>query len=187
MGIFDRAKRFFASDDDGGTASDVAPMVPAVKLGGYFMAHAVWSVSEGEALVPILGTEKGGERKLTRLASDTLEEAVARGHDMLRTNPDGAARAVLIYDVFLTLGRSRTDALMMEVVDYGLAAKPMKVAIPYRAAASEGGFAVHRPKFMTATELEPQALRTLGEAFFAGVHAHEQGSAVWASRLDERR
>jgi len=187
MGIIDRAKRFFAGDADEGTAAHVAPMLLAVRLGGFYMAEAVASIADGERLVPLLGSETAAQRELTRLDGDTPEQAVAKGRESLRANPEAALRAVLIYDVFLSLGRTRSDALMMEVVDYAVSAKPMKVAVPYRPASDEGGFAVLRPKFMTATELTPAALRSLGDAFFAGVHAHAQGAKIWAAHAEGQR
>lgn len=187
MGIIDRAKRFFVGDVDEGTAAHVAPMLPAVRLGGFCMAEAVASIAGGERLVPLLGSEKAAQRELTRLAGDTPEQAVVTGRERLRANPGAAERAVLIYDVFLTLGRTRGDALMMEVVDHAVSAQPMKVAVPYRPASDEGGFVVLRPKFMTATELEPAALRSLGDAFFAGVHAHAQGAKIWAAHAEGQR
>ena len=55
-------------------------MREAMNLAGFFAAHAVWCVSDGETLIPIFGyPDKNGQRVLNRLVHDRLEDAVAAG------------------------------------------------------------------------------------------------------------
>jgi hypothetical protein len=50
-------------------------MEAATELAGFFAAHAVWSVSDGETLIPLLGYEAGdGMRQLVRLASERIAD-----------------------------------------------------------------------------------------------------------------
>jgi hypothetical protein len=59
------------------------------------------------------------------------------------------------------------------------------VAVPFRAAASPGGFAVFRPKFI-AYEDNPVEADALA-AFLRGVALHPAGQKVWHVHMDESR
>jgi hypothetical protein len=120
---------------------------------------------------------------MARLMAERIEEGAARGREMLDTNPNGARRAVLIFDGFVTLDAGRSDALIVEVRDYEQGTQG-RCLIPYRPANNAAGFAVHRPKFVLE-QTEQASLERLAQAFFRGVDAHEQGAAVWAAALDE--
>lgn len=51
-------------------------MITASELAGFFAAHAIWSVSDGETLIPMLAyTTEGGDRKMERLVGDDLDES----------------------------------------------------------------------------------------------------------------
>lgn len=53
-------------------------MISASKLAGFFAAHAIWCVSDGETLIPMLAyTTADDERKVDRLVSDTVAASVA--------------------------------------------------------------------------------------------------------------
>jgi hypothetical protein len=161
-------------------------VIAAVELAGYFTAHAVWCVSEGATLVPILAFETGeGSRQMHRLFDEDLEQAVARGRGWLKENPESASRAALIYDGYIHLPDGKTDALMVEVRELA-SGRSVTLAVPYRHAESPKGFAVHRPKFL-GFEGEQPDFDEVAEAFFRGVDQHEQGAAVWNSHLDESR
>ena len=60
------------------------------------------------------------------------------------------------------------------------------MAVAYRPAESPEGFAVFRPKIVAFEGFEP-SYEELSEAFFRGVHSHEEGTAVWVRALDESR
>jgi hypothetical protein len=155
---------------------------PAARLAGFFAAHAVWSVSDGATLIPMLASESAeGSRSMSRLVAEELGDAVARGRKALADNPSRAARAVLLYDGYLTLEAGRFDAIFVEARDYG-GGHGFTMAVPYRPAAE--GFAVHRPKFIDSEGAEPDWGR-MGEEFFAGVDAHEKGAEVWNGHLDQ--
>jgi hypothetical protein len=162
-------------------------MERAVELAGFFAAHAVWIVCEGDTLVPLLAFQKrDGTQEFRVLEGGLLEEAVARGQEWLAKNPEDVAFAVLIYEGFLTLGSGRTDALVVEVRRFDAVDDNLRMAIPYRHATAAGRFAVHRPKFLEAGRPNPD-FGALGEAFFLGVGQHEKGSAIWNSHLDESK
>lgn len=73
-------------------------MEAAAQLAGFFAAHAVWCVSEGETLIPLLALEReDGTRELQRLVGKELHNVVERGKGLLDRSPEAAACAVLIY------------------------------------------------------------------------------------------
>jgi hypothetical protein len=158
----------------------------AVELAGYFAAHGVWCVADGETLVPILAFVGGdGQQEFRRIETAELTDAVAEGKRWLATNPDGASCAVLVYDAFIPLVGGRTDCLVLEIHSYAPFEGTLSIAVPYRHAEHPDGFAIHRPKFV-GVEAEETA-ESLGEVFFRGVERHTKGAAVWKDRLDESR
>ena len=87
-------------------------MITASNLAGFLAAHAIWSVSDGETLIPILGyTDQDDKRILNRLASNDLVEAVNRGKRQLLANPMDANDAVLVYDGRMTLDARKLHAI----------------------------------------------------------------------------
>ncbi|MGO1070937.1 hypothetical protein [Lysobacter sp. CA199] len=160
-------------------------MNQAIRLAGFFAAHAVWCVADGEDLIPIYAFEtEQGERQMVRYASEQIETGVGEARARLSLNPDQARHAVLVHDGYVTLPSGRTDALILSVRDYpgDLAAT---MAVPYRNAAHPQGFAVHRPKFLDWRGVSDPDYDALGESFFAGVEEHEMGDRVWQAKLDD--
>ncbi|SRR5258705_218838 len=162
-------------------------MERAVQLAGYFAAHGIWCVAEGETLVPILAFQRGnGAQEFRRIEGHELQEAVAQGKEWLDSNPENVSCAVLVYDAFVPLPSGKTDCLMLEVRSYTSAPQSLSIVLPYRKAGKPGGFAVHRPKFVSSQE-EQGTVSDLGETFFRGVAQHEKGSVVWNGHLDESK
>lgn len=161
-------------------------MYEFAQLAGFFAAHGVWSVSDGATLIPMLGYEHAnGERGMTRFADGDLGNAAQRGREALEANQHRAERAVLVVDGYVHLDAGKVDALIVEAVEYGPARRSLTMAVPYRPVPSPEGFAVYRPKFLGITGMDRQEAAGLGEAFFAGVDAHEPAATVWNAHLDE--
>ncbi|BDU22198.1 hypothetical protein [Dyella sp. GSA-30] len=157
----------------------------AVELAGFFAAHAVWSVSEGEVLVPMLAqVDQGGARSMSRLVADRLEDSVEDGKQRLATNSDGSVYAVLVYDGYITLPSGKTDALLLDIRAYRDPVETLTMALPYRNQQSPQGFAVHRPKFLQYQGGGSSDYARWSDAFFRGVDAHQQGAAVWNKASD---
>lgn len=153
-------------------------------IAGFFAAHAIWCVSDGETLQPMLGIAHADERReMARLETETLEEGVRVGMEWLEQNPREVDQAVLIYDGILTLpGEDKRDALIVEARRYGEEPGGFTMAIPYRNAADAKGFAVYRPKFF---DLENAAavVMDLSTAFFKGVNQHKEAAPVWKAHM----
>lgn len=159
-------------------------MHATVELAGYFLAHAVWSVSDGDALIPMVGHETQGKRGLVRFAGPELQEAATKAQQFVDANPQGATRACAIIDAFVTLGDRRTDALVVTAVRYAAPKRTLQVILPYRPAKAGQTFAVFKPKF-TQFDGEPAELDGAVEAFFRGVDGHAEAAKVWNAHLDQ--
>jgi hypothetical protein len=161
-------------------------MFASALLAGFFAAHAVWSVSDGETLVPIYAyIDASGGRHLERLVTGTLEGSVNEGRKWLSENAHHAQCAVLIFDGFIPLPAGKTDALILEIVNYGDAAASITMAVPYVPKSSKAEFKVYRPK-ITKFPAEQNAQGFI-ESFWKGVDEHKQGAEVWASHLDQSK
>lgn len=157
-------------------------------LAGFFAAHAVWSVSDGETLVPLVGfTLPDGSTSMARFAAEDLTVAVDQGRQWLATNPQKATQAALIVDGFIPLPSGKTDALIIEAVQFdpsGTRESAFTLALPYRPFSDPRGFAVYRPKFAGYEGPKPD-FDAIAEAFFKGPEQHENGAKVWNDHLDE--
>jgi len=169
------------SKGNGAHAAESA-FAPAAELAGFLMAHAVWCVSDGSTLTPLIGYEKAGKRSVLRLQAKEMKKAVEQGQAWIEANPEAAERAVVIHDAYATIDGRRTDALVAAVRQYTPNLMKLQIVLPYRPAGS-GRFAVHRPKFQAFANID--ALASLGEAFFRGVNLHEQGARIWNESLDQ--
>ena len=160
-------------------------MEEAVELAGLLAAHAVWCVADGEVLVPLVGMRlPDGTTTMLRFVADQLEDGVAQARERLAANPEGATSGVLIYDGFVTLPTGKTDALIIEAHRFGPQVHTYSSVVPYRNAASPGGFAVFRPKIVRVSLQNPDFDALVG-AFFRGVDQHEKDARVWADHIDQ--
>lgn len=165
-----------------GNGTPSSPFAEAEEFAGFLMAHAVWAVSTGDTLVPMIGYVKDGERAVLQIGDGDMQTRVANGQAWMEANPEQAERAVFIHDGFARLASGRTDALVAYVREYGPPLMSLEIVVPYRNAKS-GRFAVHRPKFQAFSGIPD--LAALGEAFFKGINSHEHGARIWNEHLDQ--
>lgn len=153
-----------------------------VRHAGFFAAHAVWCVSEGEILIPMLVHRNAdGKPSMTRLVSEDSRKVVAEAQARLSEDATRHGAAILLYDSFVTLGSWRTDAILIEII---ADTARLVMAVPYRNAKSEEGFAVYKPKFIECPE---QAVQQIAQRFFDGVDSHKKGNAIWTKFIDQSR
>jgi hypothetical protein len=167
-----------ADDDDPDFAS-------AAALAGYFVAHSLWSVSDGAAVMPVVAHEGPEGRGFQKFASEEVGGAARRAEEWLATNPSNAIHAVMVVDGFADFDGVRCDALIAHVIQYGPPRRSMHIVVPYRPKDSLQGFAVHSPRFGAAEGIQFEQLDALGDAFFSGVVSHTAASPIWTSHLDE--
>ena len=160
-------------------------MITASKLSGFFAAHAIWCVSDGDTLIPMVAyTTASGERKMERMAHDDLESAVAAGRDRVQSGELKADDAVLIYDGRIALETGKIDAIIIEMQTEFSPQSKATIAVPYSPSTS-GAFRVHKPKLLQWENCEDFDMNWALESFFEGVAEHEKGNEIWTRCLDE--
>jgi hypothetical protein len=170
-------------------------MEATVELAGFFAAHAIWNVSKGGLLMPLLAykTSESDKPAMMRFTAEPYQVAVAQGLEFLTKNEQKALRAVLIFNGYVTLPSGKTDALILEMRKHGprglmqwrsAPTQPLTMAVPYRDVEKPGGFAVFRPKFLS-DDGGKAAASDLGQAFLRGVDRHKEGAAIWNAHLDQ--
>jgi hypothetical protein len=160
-----------------------------LELAGFFAAHAVWCLAPGDVLAPLAGYESdSGERRMLRFEDDGRGCGEEQIREWFEEHRDGASRAVLVYDGYVDAATGRWDAIVIEVRVHEGTTTALRLAVPYRGAGSEEGFALYRPRFLSFTGaggvVDTQAL---DRWFFAGVDQHEKGAAVWDAYLAHGR
>ena len=151
------------------------PLAPVLQLAGLALAHALWCVSEGQGLAPLIFAEKDGQRRLIQLGNERLADGVAAGQKLLLDDPEQFDRAVLVYDGTVTLEETPSDALVAELVAYRVARRG-RVLLRYQDLKSEA-FLVRPPNFVFSPP--PHDALAATEAFHRGLQSHAQGRAVY--------
>lgn len=157
----------------------------AAKLAGFLAAHAVWCVAEKETLIPLMGFETAeGKRQMHRFMADRIEQGVREGQDRLASNSEGATRAALIYDGFITLPTGKVDALLVDIRDHGSPSPhcswPCHIA---RRVARRDLQSIARSSCRSLGQ--SQIIRPLVLRSFEGVDSHDKAAPVWSRHLDE--
>ncbi|SUA47518.1 Uncharacterised protein [Nocardia africana] len=141
-------------------------------------------MSDSGGLTPLLGyIEANGDQGHERFISDDAAQDAGVGAERLLAGRPNWVRAALVVDAFLHLSTGRIDALIIHAVQYRPDRRSIQMAVPYRPHTSEQGFGVYRPKFLETNGFTDPDYGVMGEAFFAGVDAHEQAVAVWNAHL----
>ncbi len=93
--------------------------------------HGIDMVQDGKKLIPFMMTQSA----VTVLATDTMEEAFAVVHDIMRSGE--VEFCVLGYDTYLTVEGEKTDAIVVEGYERGRE-KGLRFAQRYRPAIKAG-------------------------------------------------
>jgi len=106
----------------------------ALRLAGFALAHAAWSVEDGETLCTLAMVEVRGDRELVRYEADSITESVDLAQADLGRRLENGGYAALVVDGYATPeGGTRTDALIVELL--GPSGRSMgRVVQPYHAA-----------------------------------------------------
>jgi hypothetical protein len=162
-------------------------MITAAELAGYFAAHAIWSVSESDGLIPMLAfTDENDEKKMERLVTDDAAAAVESGRQKLESNEMDATDAALVYDGRIPVDGEKMDAIIIEMCAYFSPGSKAILAVPY-SPVSSGKFTVYKPKLIGWENCEDFDQQDVIESFWNGVDAHEQGVKVWHEHLDQSK
>jgi len=157
-----------------------------LKLAGEALAHAAWSIEDGEMLVPLAMVSRSGTVELVRFDFGRHELGVEEGRRYLRELLGDGECAALVCDTFATSDDGiRSDALMVEIIGprgapigqiiqrYRPAARVIPVIGPKR------GFAVTAAAFVSDgfTVADPE------REVYAGIREHPEGPRLFARFL----
>lgn len=159
-------------------------MEDILKMAGYYGAHAIWSVADGETLIPMLGYLATNNRtSMQRLA---MESAAAFALAETQLSSPGADNrgVVFIRDAVIKLASGKTDSLALDVAFTDRPAVRLQVLIPYRHAQHPAGFAVHRLQVTRADGIPEGDIQGLINAFVDGIDSHPQGGALYRERYE---
>ncbi|MFT4908617.1 MAG: hypothetical protein ACI978_002714 [Oleispira sp.] len=156
-------------------------------MAGFITAHAIYSIYEGETLIPI-HAYRGSDQKnnLIRLTNENLEEAVSLGRKSMEENTYEADIAVLAYDGYIPLDDGKYDSIFIEFADYSNMSE-FTLAIPYKSKTPDNPFVVYKPKLLKLPDDSSNRLSAVMEAFCEGVQSHEQGSKIWNESIDQTK
>jgi hypothetical protein len=161
-------------------------MENVLSMAGKYTSHAIWSVSSGETLIPIVGLLKAdGEQSMQRLAMNSVE-AVSTGEGTINNLSSDHKGGAFIQDGLVTLDTGKTDALIIDVKFSDDASKKVKFLVPYRNANHEKGFAVHRLKITEIEGFSTDDYKWVSDAFFDGLQSHPEGGKIWAEQYEDQ-
>ena len=154
-------------------------MEKTLKMAGKFASHAIWSVSSGETLIPIVGYLKSDDSHfMERLAMGSVQ-ALSLGEQKISQLDSEVLGAAFVKDGLVTLETGKTDALIIDVRFSDDIEKKIQFIIPYRNANHPDGFAVHRLKVAQLDGISENVVESLSNAFFDGLESHEEGGRIW--------
>jgi hypothetical protein len=129
------------------------PLASALRLAGFALAHAVWSIEDGETLCTLALIERvGGARELNRYEAPTIADSLDAAFGDLEARLRPGDSAAVVFDGFVTPpGGVRTDALVVDLFREGGEVLG-RIVQPYRPArrsrmpfAKPSGFALLGP------------------------------------------
>lgn len=160
--------------------------VEVFKLAGYFAAHAIWCVEDGDTLVPIFAYktpefERASERLvvLTEDQSAYVEFLLQR----ISTNSKNAEVAVILFDTKVPINNRNVNAISLEMRCYQIPDFKVSIAIPYQPKKwLFGRFTVLTPNVSVSnTKVIPNLHEEL-RAFTDGIRQHPKYSKFWSNR-----
>lgn len=156
----------------------------ATLLAGFVLAHAAWSVSdlpEGELLVPMVITEVGGERKLTRFEAETQEQAIAIGKKFVADQQASSSAWAFAREGQMKTSDGYINVLAVDAWAKGMT-EPITFIQPFQPYAS-GAFKLLGPAapVVAGSMLSPEQSEAYLSVLYRGVGEHGKAAALWES------
>jgi len=88
-----------------------------LRLGGFALAHAAWSVEDGETLCTLAMVNAGEHRELVRFEAPSIKESLDNALSYIRADAPSEALVAVVFDGYVTGDdRVRRDALVVQLV-----------------------------------------------------------------------
>ena len=152
-------------------------------MAGYYVGHALASVSGGEVLIPIFGyLDSNNERKMRRVIANTAKESVNECKSYFEKNPDSAKGAVMIYQVEIEIHDKIKDALDISFRDYE-SGDACELLFPFSAPTANSDFIVHNLMSDIIPEKYESNPIELVRFVLDGIASHEDGKRLLSNNF----
>lgn len=159
-----------------------------LQLVGFGFAHAVWSVSDGETLVPFLLQGTVEEPRLSRVVRERIEEAVRLAREAVAQLSSAAPSTAIFFDTWLHLPAGPQDALVCELRDPADGSELM-VGLPYQPGTPSTGFAATLSPLVFRASGQFEALSggnegrstAVVDGLMRGAQRHKEAWRLWIS------
>jgi hypothetical protein len=166
----------------------VGDLEAALRLAGEALAHAAWSIEDGETLITLAYVETPGEREIVRYEAPSIPESIDWAHEDLAEKLMHGGQAAIVADGFATGGDGRRmDALVIELL--GSNAEVLgHVVQPYRPKSKSALPILRRGStFALVGEviLSDEVNAAHGESLIAdGMRQHQEGNRLLRGRIE---
>lgn len=107
-----------------------------------------------------------------RLGISLMDSALQDAFDRLERNDEQAAQSVLVYEGVVGLPAFRSRAIVLEARSFTAPQMTLTLAVPYRAAGGDAGFALFQPHLLRPAGLNAAAHQVIAAGFFEGIDAY---------------
>jgi hypothetical protein len=88
-----------------------------LRLGGFALAHAAWSIEDGETLCTLAMVNAGEERELVRFEAPSIPESLNGAQEYIHAQAPPDALVAVVFDGYVTGDDGvRRDALVVQLV-----------------------------------------------------------------------
>ncbi|MEM8593320.1 MAG: hypothetical protein AAGF06_00675 [Pseudomonadota bacterium] len=151
-------------------------MKDVVTMAGFFTSHAVWNVSSGDQLIPLMGTlSHSGTKDMIRFMAEP-ELAEKAMDDM----SDSVAGMAFIQDGLVALDTGKTDALIVTIRFQQESHRCIRLLIPYRPVSHDDGFLLNTLQVSALDGFDETDVSWIIDSFFIGLEQHTEGRTVWS-------
>lgn len=149
---------------------------------GFFAAHGIWQVQDGENVIPLLSVQKNNVRNFERYEGESYEQALDKAKTAIKKKANDFSYSLLAYDGFITLNDEKHEAIIIEATDSTTPNSTISMAVPYRSAKSELGLAIYKPKVLSSTTPD---LNLFLNDFWKGAESHTKAIEFWDKYSDQ--
>mgnify|MGYP003488255524 CR=1 FL=1 len=153
---------------------------------GFYTAHMVWSLEEGDNVAPLFGVQNGNEACFERFEGESYENAAAKAKEQYNSmSLSNGDYALLGYDGFLTRGDKREESLFIHAFENrGQAGMAFAVIVPYISARNAGGLIIGQIEIFSPKNFSDSDKNLFLNNFKKGAYNHTKGFEFWYKHWD---
>lgn len=150
----------------------------AIVLCGFALAHATWSVSNGETLCTMAVTECRADQELIRFESDSIPDSIENAREHLIGLQGDIDRWALVFDGYITIKTEKKDALIIQAWSKQ-GETPLRIIQAYQTKALFQRFKIlGAPRFVDKSGAQFENL-TYQQWMLDGIAQHPKVAGLW--------